>query len=200
MESLKSILKSGMGKKINSMGKDQLVILLLAGVLLIVIALPTKPKDREEEKEAGTLKGEVREQSTGESYEEFEEQRLKRALEQVAGVGRAEVMLTLAASAEKIVEREQESESQAVEESDAAGGKRTTTQARSSESVVYEEDEGGGRSPYVVQERKPKVEGVIVVAEGADDARLRQDILEAVQALFSVEAHKIKIMKMEGSK
>ena len=51
-----------------------------------------------------------------------------------------------------------------------------------------------------VQELEPRVEGVIVIAEGGGNAQVKQNILEAVQALFSVEAHKIKIMKMEGSK
>ena len=51
-----------------------------------------------------------------------------------------------------------------------------------------------------MQERNPTVEGVIVIAQGGVNAVVKQNILEAVQALFPVEAHKIKIMKMEGSK
>ena len=52
----------------------------------------------------------------------------------------------------------------------------------------------------MVQELEPVVEGVIVIAEGGGNAAVKQNILEAVEALFPVEAHKIKIMKMEGSK
>ena len=51
-----------------------------------------------------------------------------------------------------------------------------------------------------MQELEPRVEGVIVIAEGGGNAQVKQNILEAVEALFPVEAHKIKIMKMEGSK
>ena len=51
-----------------------------------------------------------------------------------------------------------------------------------------------------MKELEPEVEGVIVIALGCGNASVKQNILEAVQALFPVEAHKIKIMKMEGSK
>lgn len=42
-----------------------------------------------------------------------------------------------------------------------------------------------------------KVEGVLVVAEGAGNAQTDAEIIRAVQALFSLESHKIKVMKME---
>lgn len=48
-----------------------------------------------------------------------------------------------------------------------------------------------------------KVCGVVVVAEGAGNASVDARISEAVKALFSVEVHKISIVKMrsqEGSK
>ena len=40
-----------------------------------------------------------------------------------------------------------------------------------------------------------EIEGVVVIADGGDNAVVVQNITEAVQALFGVEAHKIKIMK-----
>ncbi len=41
-----------------------------------------------------------------------------------------------------------------------------------------------------------QIEGVVVVAQGADLPQVRQDIMEAAQALFPIAAHKIKICKM----
>ena len=38
--------------------------------------------------------------------------------------------------------------------------------------------------------------GVLVVAQGGDNPVVIKDIQEAVQVLFQVEAHKIKVMKM----
>ena len=42
----------------------------------------------------------------------------------------------------------------------------------------------------------PKVTGVLVIAEGGGNTKVKAEILEAVQALFGIEPHKIKIMKM----
>lgn len=41
------------------------------------------------------------------------------------------------------------------------------------------------------------VEGIMVVAEGADNPIVVKDIMEACEALFSLEAHKIKIVRMK---
>lgn len=45
---------------------------------------------------------------------------------------------------------------------------------------------------------KPQeVTGVLIAAEGADQPVIVQNIQQAVMALFQIEAHKIKIMKMK---
>lgn len=41
------------------------------------------------------------------------------------------------------------------------------------------------------------VTGVLIAAQGADDLTAVQNIKEAVMALFQLEAHKIKVMKMK---
>ena len=64
-----------------------------------------------------------------------------------------------------------------------------------SENVLIEQD--GTKSPYVVQINSPKIEGICVVAKGAQNSTMKTEIIEAIQALFSIEAHKIKVMKME---
>jgi stage III sporulation protein AG len=205
VEFLKSILKSENRKRIKKPKKDQLVILLLFGVLLLVIAIPVEPKkEKQGEKETaqegeGALEG-TKETFSSDSYERQQEQRLKEVLEKVEGVGRVDVMITLRASAQKVVEKDAPSRSQRVEETDSQGGSRTTEENEKEEATVYEEGEDGIRTPYVIQELEPAVEGVIVIAEGGGNPTVKQNILEAIQALFPVEAHKIKIMKMEGSK
>ena len=202
MEFLKSRLQSENRKKIKMPGKDQLLILLLSGILLVVIAIPTDGGKKKAPPDSGGDPAEELKTATRQepdSYEKRQEERLKEALEKVEGVGEVEVMITLKSSWEKIVEKDRPSSSQTVEEADAGGGTRQTQEVSRSETTVYRE-ESGERTPYVVKELEPEVEGVIVIARGGGNASVKQNILEAVQALFPVEAHKIKIMKMEGSK
>ena len=49
--------------------------------------------------------------------------------------------------------------------------------------------------PYVIKQLQPEIEGVFVIAEGGGDENVQLQITEAVQALFGIEAHKIKIAK-----
>mgnify|MGYP007016946480 CR=1 FL=1 len=51
------------------------------------------------------------------------------------------------------------------------------------------------RSHMVSKENAPEVEGILVIADGGGNAVVAKNLTEAVQALFGVEAHKIKIMK-----
>ena len=48
------------------------------------------------------------------------------------------------------------------------------------------------------QESNKKVCGVVVVAQGAGNASVNAKISEAVKALFSIDVHKISIVKMRS--
>ena len=45
------------------------------------------------------------------------------------------------------------------------------------------------------KELTPEIAGVLVVADGGDNAVVVKNITDAIRALFGVEAHKIQIMK-----
>lgn len=203
MEAQTSKWKSDWMSKLNKPKKEQLVVFLLFGVLLVVIALPTTTGTTEADKKDAAISGtqEAAETDTATStYEEQLEKRLSAILSQVAGAGRVEVMVTLESRGERIVEKDTPESRKSVEETDSSGGSRTTDEQDWGEETVYYEDGSGGKSPYVVKELEPNIEGVLVLAEGGDSAVVKQELLEAVQALFPIEAHKVKIMKLEGAK
>ena len=107
------------------------------------------------------------------------------------------VMITLKSDGEKMVEKDIRSSSQSVTEEDSAGGRRETKEQSSDRTSVYDQTESG-QSPYVREELMPEVEGILIAAQGGDDPVTAREITEAAQALFGVEAHKIKIMKREN--
>lgn len=150
------------------MKKEKLVVILLFGLLLMIVALPVKEKkDREMPEEEKESENTFQEAD----WQEKMEERLTQVLEQVEGIGDTEVFLTCSGTEKKVVEKD-ETES------------------------VYEKDARGNQSPYVVQEQYPQVTGVLIAAKGGDNPMVVQNIREAVQALFQVEPHKIKVMKM----
>ena len=173
--------------------KNQLVLLLLAGILLLVIAIPvSKPSEETLEDTQSAQSTAI--QDTGD-YEEYLERKTARVLEDVGGVGEVTVMITLKSDGQKIIEKDQSSSAQTTEESDSGGGTRSVEDQSSDKTSIYEQTADGASTPYVSKELAPEVEGVVVIADGGDDAVVARNITEAVQALFGVEAHKIKIMK-----
>ena len=54
---------------------------------------------------------------------------------------------------------------------------------------------GGGESPIVEKELMPEIEGVAVSADGGGDARIQAEISAALEALFHVPQHKIRVLK-----
>ena len=104
-------------------------------------------------------------------------------------------MITLKSDGQRIIEKDQSSTSQTTEESDSEGGTRSVEDQSSDKTSIYTQGSDGSSTPYVSKELSPEIEGVVVIAEGGDNAVVTQNITEAVQALFGVEAHKIKIMK-----
>ncbi|MCC8080512.1 MAG: stage III sporulation protein AG [Lachnospiraceae bacterium] len=191
-------------KKWKNWKKDQWLILFLAGVLLLVIALPASCEDEtsnadEEETETGE-KGTA--DGISSDYETELEERLEEALSRMEGVGKVQVMITFRDSGETIVEKDV-AYTEEDQETETADGSITSSSRRdSSEETVYSPDSDDGE-PVVSKEITPTIEGVLVVAEGGDDTAVAMNISEAVEALFGLEVHKIKVVKMvdgqEGS-
>lgn len=198
--------------------RDNLLILVLLGVLLFIIALPVKKEDSAatdtgteitEQYNAGILTSSgqqnVAQQDTVyvgtqavtagsmEEYAAYLEGKLKKMLESVQGVGEVEVMITMESSEERIVEKDMTAERSQTEEQDSAGGTRTVSSSNTGYQTVYQEGSQG--SPFVVKTITPKVEGVLVVAEGAGKGNMTGEITQVVQALFGVEAHKVKVLE-----
>lgn len=185
-------IRNGWKKK--SVGKDRLLILFLAGVLLLVIALPIGKKEGQREEK---LRAEELETTdvAAEEYAMFLERRLEKLLSQIDGAGDVSVMITLQSTAEKVVEKDTEENSETVTEEDSQGGNRTTRNTERREETVYDEEKSEGQAPYVRKELSPKVEGVVVISPGGDQPVVTKNITEAVQALFDIDTHKIRIVK-----
>ena len=205
--------------------KDNLIIIVLTGILMLIIAWPI---EGEKENESSTSK--LWDRSKSNIYQNNEdrientlneenflnngiavdsgifreeyivsnlEERLEEILSAVQGVGRVKVMITLSSSGEKIVEKDIPLERNSIVENDSTGGNRSTNEMYSQEETVYSTNSNGDKVPYVIKENSARVEGVSVVAEGGGDAAVQKNISDVIQALFGIEAHKIKVVKMK---
>lgn len=106
----------------------------------------------------------------------IDESRLEVILSQISGVGDADVLITYKSTAEDVALKDEDSE-----------GNETT--------VMH--NESSSAKPYISKKLYPQIEGVIIVAEGGDNAEMRSIIADAVSAVFEIPIHKVKVLKMK---
>lgn len=183
--------------------KDQWLIVILMGVLLCVISLPVEKSETKSDisDNTGAKISELKQPATdGQSadYVREWEEKLEKSLLYIEGAGQVKVLITLQESEQRVLARDgTESISETTEE-DAAGGSRRVTENRIEKKTIYTVDERGQDVPYVIKTITPSVKGVVVIAQGADQPEVRQNIIEAIQVLFDIDMNKITIVKMKN--
>ncbi|MCI8449029.1 MAG: stage III sporulation protein AG [Eubacterium sp.] len=169
---------------LKKMDRTKWLILGLGGILLLVIALPVD--DRSSEKVNQALEKALDSADTQEdpagAYEKQITKELEKTLSQMEGAGEVHVMITFQDGGESVVEKD-------ITKTQNAGDS-----IQYQESAIYQESDT--KQPYVSQQKLPSIEGVLVVAQGGGDSSVKQELRDAVMALFPIEAHKIKIVKM----
>lgn len=194
----------------NGMKKENMIVFILLGVLLFIIAMPTKENNSpNNSKKSGFLdskneimeKQEIQHAETAktqtEEYADYLEKRLAETLSSMEAAGKVKVMVTVNATTREVVEKDHATIRSNTTETDSEGGSRNINNLESNETTLYTVDAQGNQIPYVIQVFEPEITGVVVVAQGAGKEKVNSDISEAIQALFGIEAHKIKIVKMK---
>lgn len=196
--------------------KNNFLIIVLMGILLLVIVWPVKDDSADSDKktnsqtQSGQLDSKMdiinlqsdfaqnadeRNERDGDdmyAYASYLESSLEEMLSTMDGVGKVRVMITLENLGETVIEKDKNTVRNSTTEVDSAGGSRNTTDFSDVEETVYGED----NSPYISKMMTPSVQGVVVSAQGGGNKKVAENISEAIQALFGLEAHKIKIVKM----
>lgn len=185
-------------EKLLSFGVKEWGMLLVAGLCCLVIVFPTKKEEEENQKGVMQQTGlETGMQNTESAdYVTRMEEKLSELLSGVEHVGKVSVMITVNGSVEKNILQDGSRETEQMTETDSAGGSRNSVSERSEGTTVFSDTEGES-APYVLSENYPEITGVVVIAEGSGTGTVDLDILSAVQVLFDLPAHKIRIMKMK---
>ena len=134
--------------------------------------------------------------SSAGSYEVQMEGRIKEILKNVDGVGEVDVMVVLKSSEEKVIRVDQNTSSSVTKEQDSGGGQREISQSDREETTIMTGTGGTGQSqPVIEKEICPEISGIIISASGGGSPQIKAEISEAMEALFGLPAHKIKVLK-----
>lgn len=127
------------------------------------------------------------------SYEQQLEARVKEVLSQVEGVGEVDVMIILKSSSQKVYQTDGKSSLSSTKEQDTAGGTRDIQQEEKESTTVILD--GSQEGPLLEMELYPEVAGIVISAQGGGTPAIQNEITEAMEALFGLPAHKIKVLK-----
>ncbi len=132
---------------------------------------------------------------TGESaYQDRLEQELTSMLTQLTGAGNTKVFLTLVSGPTREFAADTTESRQTTEEVDKQGGTRTTTSVQTDRRLVTVRSQDGGEAPVVRVEHRPQVQGVMILADGADDAAIRYQIIKAVSTVLGIAEYRVTVL------
>lgn len=173
-------------KKIKNI--EVIICIILIAVILLAYSAHIKIKNKKVEKTVSV------EQVTS-SYIETE-RKLAEILSSIKGAGKVKVLITYDGSSRLVTA--ETSTINTTTRTDNSGGSNltviTTDETTTPVLVVID----GKTTPLILKEINPKIEGVIIVAEGADDIKVRLEILQATATALNINKNIIQIFTMNN--
>lgn len=130
------------------------------------------------------------------SYQEKQEKDLERILGKINGVGSVDVVINFQSSEVKVPAIDNSSQKSTTEETDSEGGTRVNSQETGGDKIVMS-NSSNGSEPVILKTEKPNVLGVMVVAEGAEDSKIKYEITKAISSLYNISADKVNVLAMK---
>lgn len=177
-----SLSKIPLFNKLKNIKHIEIIIIAIFVVILAIIYMSSINK-------VENKKDNIMADSNLEEYGEYLENKLTKVLGQIEGIGSIEVMVTF--NGRISYEYAKESE-EVINSSSVSGG--TNTKTTKNEKVIIVE-QNGKDTPLIVKEIYPEVNGVLVVATGADNIKVKLDVISAVNTLLGVNANNIQVLK-----
>ncbi|HWJ76843.1 MAG TPA: stage III sporulation protein AG [Niallia sp.] len=201
---LKNLLKNE-GKDGKQGKLSYIIIVVLFGAAIMLISNMFLSKDDQTQEVAAysdSLSSDAAEETFGQKssehkesivdYEEAYKQEIKEAVNSIAGVKDAIVYVNIEGTEKKVYEKNTSKTTQKTEEEDTQGGNRKVEETTNEENVVLVPN-GDKEVPLVVETVKPKIVGVLVVAKGAEDIKVKSMIVEAVTRALDVPSHRVSV-------
>lgn len=173
-----------------------LVIILLLGVFIVIVTSffnnGTKASiSNENQQEKGETLNDMS------SYEQKMKNELKYALSKIRGVGSVEVVIYFESGEEQVPAVDVNKTYSTTQEKDNSGGNRVNNQTSDGSKVVIT-NKSNGSEPLILKTYKPKITGVLIVAQGAEDKKIQYEITKVVSTLYNIPQNKVNVCSMES--
>jgi stage III sporulation protein AG len=173
--------------------KERLLLLGAIGAAMLVIGNLVGGEAKNDYEEKAVEKINIEPDAAGRREEQALENKLQLILSQVKGAGKVDISVSLNGSSVKKYEKNIVRETRVTEEKGAQGQVKTTNEIKENSQVMTNR-ERGEEKPVIATEERPVVRGVIIVADGAGDSTVKENLLRAAEAGLSVSPNKITIL------
>ena len=162
-------------------------LIILSGICIVVLLVMTFMPDKVE-KETSAQR-ETKTQETSESEKKDLESKLTEILSKINGAGDVDVMITFESSEEIVPAYNSNTTTETTKEQDSSGGERTTTSSTQNKTMIT----SNSNEPVVLKTSEAKIKGVIVVASGASNQKVKQLLYDAVKTSLQISGHQVEI-------
>lgn len=178
-------------KKLKSIKNIEIVVAVLLISLMFLIYFSALGKDSDTSNKSSASVTDIQYTSASQYVKELEA-RLENTLSKIQGAGQVSVVITIASSSELIIAKTIETN----KKTDTSTQNGVTTKTENVEIIEKPiiVDGKNGDEPIVLLEVMPKISGIVVVAEGANDVNVKLNILKAIQALLTIPNGNIEIL------
>lgn len=153
---------------VGAKGKRKLELLLIIGLAAAILAVFVSSFTDSTDEVSGDY-------SQFEKWCLSEQTRAEEALGRIKGAGKVKVLITYISASEKVY------------------ATKTVSKTSNGVTTVTEEIVFSSGKPVVVTEKAPKIGGIVVVADGAGDARVKLEIIRAIMTLFDIQASDVEV-------
>jgi len=196
---LKNIIKEFTNSEGNSKKKIEnlvfLIVILIVTVLILNFILKSDKSSIKEEKSTSKVlaNNNIDEE---ESFSNNTQKQLEKILSTIKGVGKVNVYISYSESSKTIAMYDEKTTTSSTEETDSSGGLRNTTSTQTQKDVIFSEKDGS-QVPMTQKVVMPTIEGAIVTAQGAKNANIKTNIINAVKSATGLSIDKIQVFEME---
>lgn len=194
--------KEKITKKTDNNNKKNIENLVVFLILLIITAFAINviwgdnEKEKHEENKNSPYKElatSIQNNSNNKEITEYNlEQSLEDILSKMSGVGKVDVLVTYSETSEIVAMYNEKYTSSQTEEQDSNGGVRKIEETDNSKEIIKDAE----NAPITQKVIMPKVEGVIVTAEGAGNIDVKTNIIQAVSAATGISTYRIQVFEM----
>lgn len=118
-----------------------------------------------------------------------DEERLRKILSEINGVGAVDVMITYYSTPKTDIAYEINQSNSQREEKDSS---KSRDESYDKQAIM------SSGEPFVTQYTYPEVKGVVVAAEGVGSPEVKQRVVDAVTCAFNIAPHKVYVAEKHG--